>query len=252
MQELEDPSRLCDNKISKNLIEDDPRLSDSDRDSDSHSGCFSDAEDTQTDYSSGSGCDEDTKAGADSDISDKEDSDDDGKWLQNEEEDHPPEYYLQLEASLDPQTRFKAINAITSYCEVQEGSLSQYRDPDTTNETIQGLEYTRPSIYRPQVPTIEEAIRSVLIKNSEEPKKNKRPTMCFLCLQNEKLKLHERVHSYHGASITKHFERKHLKDFKKLDCNICKVTLGTLKNLLIHAEIVHGTVTRNPKYLQLM
>ncbi|OJD10589.1 hypothetical protein ACJ73_09749 [Blastomyces percursus] len=137
--------------------------------------------------------------------------------------------------------RLKAINAITSFC----------RGPGGLPAPVSWPRHHERNDSRLRVPTIEEAIRSVLIKNSEE-QKNKRPTMCFLCLQNEKLKLHERVHSYHGASITKHFERKHLKDFKKLDCNICKVTLGTLKNLLIHAETVRGTVTRNPKYLQQM
>ncbi|KKZ61922.1 hypothetical protein EMCG_00484 [[Emmonsia] crescens] len=151
----------------------------------------------------------------------------------------------------EQQRRIKAINAITSYCGVQEGSLRQYRSPDARHKMVQDRGNTRPPINKPQVPAIEEAIRSVLIKSSEGPKKDKRPTMCFLCLQNEKLKLQERIHSYHEGSITKHFERKHLKDFKTLDCNICKVTLDTLKDLLIHAEAVHGTVTRNPKYLDL-
>ncbi|EGE80241.2 hypothetical protein BDDG_03182 [Blastomyces dermatitidis ATCC 18188] len=143
----------------------------------------------------------------------------------------------------EQQRRINAINAITSYCGVQEGSLRQYRSPDV--KMTQDREDAQPSVNKPPVP--EEVIRLTIIKCSEA----KRPTMCFLCLQNEKLKHQERIHSYHAGSITKHFERKHLKDFKKLDCKTCKVTLDTLKDLLIHAEQKHGTVTRNPRYLSL-
>ncbi|KKZ67419.1 hypothetical protein EMCG_06914 [[Emmonsia] crescens] len=74
--------------------DDDPRGSNSDQESNYNDGCFSDAGDAQTDHSSGPERD---------DESDEEDSDDDGEWLQNTE-DHSPEHYIQLEASLEPST----------------------------------------------------------------------------------------------------------------------------------------------------
>lgn len=151
----------------------------------------------------------------------------------------------------EQQRRIKAINAVISCCGVQEGSLRQYRRLGVTEEMFQDGEDTRPPINKPQVLTIEEATRLTLIKYNKGPKKSERPTMCFLCVQNPKLKLQERTHPYHPHSITKHFERKHVEKFKPVYCEPCEVVLNTEKELLIHAEAGHGTVTRNPKYLNL-
>lgn len=81
--------------------EDDSRLSDNNSDSDYNSDYFLNTENFQTNCSSVSNCDEDIKTDIDSDISDDENSDNNKEWLQNQEKEHSPEYYLQLIASLD-------------------------------------------------------------------------------------------------------------------------------------------------------
>ncbi|KAK2739873.1 hypothetical protein FQN57_006449 [Myotisia sp. PD_48] len=154
----------------------------------------------------------------------------------------------------DRARRNAAINVVTAYCKFQEGSMCRYRHNKPLEKVTQTLNHTQPASGKPWDSVVRQAVQSVLINKKNGPNKTKtadRPKVCFLCLQNENLALPERVHAYHKGSITKHFERKDLKEFRKSNCHICHVKLDTLAALLNHAETVHGTVTRNPAYISL-
>ena len=64
------------------------------------------------------------------------------------------------------------------------------------------------------------------------------------------LTMRERVATYSTpGSLSRHFLRKHvrkLEDGQFVDCMDCGVRLETRKDLLIHAERFHGTVSRGP------
>ncbi|KAF3484271.1 uncharacterized protein GIQ15_03595 [Arthroderma uncinatum] len=79
---------------------------DDDSDFDLREDCFSDGE-SETDASSASDYGADAvsdKGRSEEGEMDEEDEDDAGRWLQNEEEQRPPDYYLQEETDFDPST----------------------------------------------------------------------------------------------------------------------------------------------------
>jgi hypothetical protein len=142
----------------------------------------------------------------------------------------------------EQQRRINAINAVTNYCGIEEGSLSfrQHTLQGPTTETpVRINRQSSQSQWR-----VHEAIRRVMTE--------KRPTICFLCLQNPALPESQRVSRFkRPGELTRHFERKHLNKFQGLNCNLCRVAVETLFDLLLHAEAAHGTVTRKSKYRML-
>jgi hypothetical protein len=177
--------------------------------------------------------------------------DEDVKSALEETEYMTPEHLALIDAILtlpgrtweeEQQRRINAINAVTKYCGVEEGSwFFLQRNPQGAT-TGSPMQIDRP-LSQPQ-PRIHEAIRVVM---TEE-----RLTICFLCLQNPALPEPQRVSRFkRPGDLTRHFERKHLKKFQGLNCDLCRVAVETLADLLLHAEEVHGTVTRNPKYRML-
>ena len=138
------------------------------------------------------------------------------------------------------QRRIAAINAVTAYCGVEEGTpyrRVQHAQPTRGDNQIVNAEETAAL-------ASDMALRQAIVSI----KKDKRPTRCFLCLGNPHLTMRERVASYATAgSLSRHFLRKHVSKLGKEEqtyCGICKVNLEHRKNLLIHAEILHGTVSR--------
>ncbi|OJD25505.1 hypothetical protein ACJ73_03128 [Blastomyces percursus] len=167
-----------------------------------------------------------------------------------------PEQMIMIDAvlTLPPKTpeeelqrRITAIHAVSAYCGAEEGPLCRRRGrcsssrPTTVKPTAVKAEVmAQPS----SNVLLEPAVRAV--------RTERRPKICFLCLQNTKLLLADRVYSFRlPGDLTKHFQRRHLKKFQPMDCEICNVRLRTLKDLLLHAETAHGTVTRSPKYRML-
>ena len=157
-----------------------------------------------------------------------------------------PEHLLLIDAILTlPETslenesrrRIMAINAITMYCGVEEGPAPRriQRGRPAKDDS--------PPVFKVEEPdSLSDAIRSI--------KGEKRPTKCFVCLGNPSLTLRERVVSYATpGSLSRHFVRKHVSKLQGgacIDCQICKVRLENRLQLLIHAERVHGTVSRGP------
>ncbi|KKZ66102.1 hypothetical protein EMCG_08141 [[Emmonsia] crescens] len=167
-----------------------------------------------------------------------------------------PERMIMIDAilTLPPETpeaelqrRITAIHGVSGYCGVEEGPLCRRRGrvsapkPTTAKPTAVKAE----AIGQPSSNMLlESAVQAV--------RTERRPKICFICLQNSKLLLADRVYSFHEpGDLTKHFQRRHLKKFQPMDCDICNVRLKTLKDLLLHAETAHGTVTRSPKYRML-
>ena len=135
------------------------------------------------------------------------------------------------------QRRITAIKAVTLYCGVEEGALSRYvrRGPPGTvvHPPVQAAE--------PDV-ALRQAISSI--------KTDKRPKVCFVCIGIPHLTMRERVAEYATpGSLSRHFVRKHvskLENGQYVDCMDCDVRLKTRKDLLIHAERFHGTISRVP------
>ncbi|KAH7364031.1 hypothetical protein BKA65DRAFT_522596 [Rhexocercosporidium sp. MPI-PUGE-AT-0058] len=118
-----------------------------------------------------------------------------------------------------------AINAVTLYCGVEEGAPFRHvrRGPPGTvvGPPVQAAE--------PDV-ALRQAISSI--------KTDKRPKVCFCCIGNPHLTMRERVAEYSTpGSLCRHFF---------IDCMDCGMRLKTRKDLLIHAERFHGTVSRVP------
>ncbi|EGC45157.1 conserved hypothetical protein [Histoplasma capsulatum var. duboisii H88] len=140
------------------------------------------------------------------------------------------------------QRRITAIRAVTVYCGVEEGRTVPYFDhsnPDPGPESTPSKPPERRSpgtagTARPVLP-LHQAIHVVQTEQ--------RPKICFICLNNGVIR------SYASpGDLTKHFRRCHLDKFKPMCCKMCNVDLRTQKDLLLHAEAVHGTVTRVSKY----
>lgn len=144
-----------------------------------------------------------------------------------------------LETTLENETRRRiaAINAITAYCGVEEGP------PPRRIQLGRPVKDDSLVVTKAEEPdALNQAIRSIEGK--------KRPTKCFVCLRNPALTLRERVASFATpGSLSSHFLRKRVSKLQRgahIDCQACNVRLEGRVQLLIHAERVHGTVSRGP------
>jgi hypothetical protein len=135
--------------------------------------------------------------------------------------------------------RNRAIHAVIEYCGIEEGRMYPLQPkrlsrcitaPDKSEEDFQ-LDANKETL---------EAAKVLVYKD-------KRPTICFLCLGKENLPLEDRVHSFSSPSdLTKHFKRKHLAHLNEEDCSgcdLCEVGLTNKMHLQRHAYDVHGTVS---------
>ncbi|KAL5325401.1 hypothetical protein ACEPPN_006526 [Leptodophora sp. 'Broadleaf-Isolate-01'] len=157
-----------------------------------------------------------------------------------------PEHLLLIDAiltlpetSLENETRRRitAISAITMYCGVEEGP-----NPRRNQRGRPLKDESPPVIQVKELDALSKAVQSI--------KGNKRPTICFVCLGNPSLTLHQRVVPFaNPGSLSRHFRRKHVKKMEVgqfVDCMDCQVRLKDRQELLVHAERFHGTVSRVP------
>jgi hypothetical protein len=75
----------------------------------------------------------------------------------------------------------------------------------------------------------------------------KRPLICFLCVDNAALPMRDRVKKYAMVGSLSRHCRRHvtkLKMGKQIDCKICNVRGMHRMHLQNHAERFHSTVTR--------
>ncbi|KAF1809568.1 C2H2 finger domain protein [Eremomyces bilateralis CBS 781.70] len=139
--------------------------------------------------------------------------------------------------------RNEAIIAVTEYCKIEEGDTpkSQTRPRGQMKRlSIKNEDEDRSAA---PVKLIEKEIEAAMLSVF----KDKRPTICFLCLGNVALPLAIRVYSFSTSSdLGKHFRRKHLSnitDGERIDCRVCKMSLSCKMHLQSHAKKIHGTVS---------
>lgn len=124
-----------------------------------------------------------------------------------------PETTLEKES----QRRIAAINAVTAYCGVEEGTPYR-RGPRGRPAKSDLPTATKAAKIAPSSLDIAVSQAILLIKT------DKRPTRCFLCLGNPALMLRERVASYaNPGSLSRHFLRKHvrkLEEWEQINCQI--------------------------------
>jgi hypothetical protein len=94
----------------------------------------------------------------------------------------------------------------------------------------------------PEDEALKAAMLSVYVKDEKE-----RPTICFMCLGNEKAPFNTRVYSFSSPSdLSKHFKRKHLRPITEgqtLGCELYKMSLDHKMHLQNHAARIHGTIS---------
>lgn len=145
------------------------------------------------------------------------------------------------ETSLDKeiQRRNAAINAVTRYCGVEEGTSYRSRRcgrPKRGKE--KSAEDKKPSPPDPD---------NVLAQAKLSVRTERRPQICFLCVGNPALPMRDRIRKYATVgSLSRHFRRHvtRLRTGKHIDCQVCNVKGMHRMDLQNHAEVCHGTVMR--------
>ncbi|PZD23864.1 DUF3435 domain containing protein [Pyrenophora tritici-repentis] len=132
------------------------------------------------------------------------------------------------------QRRSEAISAVAAYCHFEEGGM-------TRNHRVGPcVNYGSPETVNMDELTLKEA--------KEVFKKEKRPTICFICLGNEALTVRRRVYRFSSpGDLSKHFKR-HLTEFNDgtgEECNLCVVHLEDANHMQRHAFDKHGTVSQS-------
>jgi len=137
------------------------------------------------------------------------------------------------------QRRNDAINAVTAYCDIEEGDICGGRKRRGGRRKRAVIKEEPPS---PEDEALKVAILSVYIKDPKE-----RPTVCFMCLGNEGAPFHVRIYSFSSPSdLSKHFKKKHLKKVEEGEapgCRLCNMCLDHKMHLQNHALRIHGTVS---------
>ncbi|KAL4743099.1 hypothetical protein BDV11DRAFT_202085 [Aspergillus similis] len=132
------------------------------------------------------------------------------------------------------QRRIAAINAVIAFCDVEEES--PVRRPNTVRKrpATDGLSSTPPAkrqhcaLPDMEKTTLSQAVASVCVKN-----RDKRSTICFLCLGNPRTPKNKQFKNYNTpGSLTVTL------------CSICREELESKAALLNHAERMHGTLSR--------
>jgi len=130
--------------------------------------------------------------------------------------------------------RSTAINAIAAYCKVEEG---------VTRRVQRGASVAKPTQSALTANPLHAALEAAKVSVYKE----KRPTICFMCLGNEKSPIEKRIYSFHTlGDLSKHFKQRHLAKIKGgegVGCNLCHVRLDNKMHLQRHAYDIHGTVS---------
>ncbi|KAF2184253.1 hypothetical protein K469DRAFT_781538, partial [Zopfia rhizophila CBS 207.26] len=133
--------------------------------------------------------------------------------------------------------RSAVINAIITYCHVVEGETPRVQRKRSSTSYVPPVESRQAT--DPSDKALEAAKVSVY--------KEKRPTICFICLGNGKLPIGQRIQSFYtSGDLSKHFKRMHLRRVEKeecIKCDLCQIFLENKMHLQRHAYDVYGTVS---------
>lgn len=139
--------------------------------------------------------------------------------------------------TLEEETRRRndAINAVAAHCQFQEGGAVARGRPSTEPKGPSPVKEVDPQV------AAAEAEKRALDAATLSVFKEKRPTVCFLCLGEKLIKSFAKP-----GDLSKHFKRKHLRymsDRDRLECKVCQMPLKHVAHLRNHALGVHGTVS---------
>ncbi|KAJ5447699.1 hypothetical protein N7445_002520 [Penicillium cf. griseofulvum] len=127
--------------------------------------------------------------------------------------------------------RIATINAVIAVCDTEEGAPSRPRAPQKRTADTTDILPTAP--FPKSGDTFSKAIASVCVKCPGD-----RPTICFICLSNNRLLERERLKIYKNpGSLSRHFVNKYIKLFPNdihCECNIYGEKLMSKSGLLNH------------------
>ncbi|KAH8671752.1 hypothetical protein BGZ60DRAFT_405856 [Tricladium varicosporioides] len=130
--------------------------------------------------------------------------------------------------------RNATIDAVADYCHFQEGGAVAMRLPAQAKQVC------------PQL-LAADAEKQALSNATLLVFKEKRSTVCFVCLGEGSLPFEKRVYSFASSGdLTKHFKRKHLANIREGDrirCKVCRMSLDNKAHLRNYAHRIHGTVS---------
>jgi hypothetical protein len=130
--------------------------------------------------------------------------------------------------------RSTAINAIVAYCKIEEGGTRR-------------IQQVTSSIKRRESPEAIDPLNAALEAAKVSVYKEKRPTICFMCLGNEKAPIKDRTYSFStSGDLSKHFKLRHLakiQEGQEVWCGLCNVQLDNKMHLQRHGHDIHGTVS---------
>ncbi|KAG9229617.1 hypothetical protein BJ875DRAFT_445798 [Amylocarpus encephaloides] len=133
--------------------------------------------------------------------------------------------------------RNAAIDAVTAYCHFQEGG---------TVDMPRGRRLTQAQGSSSHL-MVTDAEKQALSAAMLLVFKEKRPTICFVCLGEKSLPVEKRVYLFATpGDLTKHFKRKHLANIRQGDSIMCKVYRMSLEYKMYlqnHTARIHGTVS---------
>ncbi|KAF2180940.1 C2H2 finger domain protein [Zopfia rhizophila CBS 207.26] len=142
-------------------------------------------------------------------------------------------------SSLEEEARRRsaAINAIIAYCHVVEGETPRVQHKRSSTSHV-------PSVGSQQAADpLEKALEAAKVSVYSE----KRPTVCWVCLGNERAPIGQRIQSFcTPGDLSKHFKKIHLarvKEGHRFGCDLCKVALDNEMHWRRHGIDVHGTVS---------
>ena len=129
--------------------------------------------------------------------------------------------------------RSAAISTVATYCHLEEGKILRNQRVGICNSNE--MEDTN-DLDKVALKTAGEAI-----------KKERRPTIYFLCLGNEQLAVKQRTHYFYTlGDLSRYFKRRYLaklKDGEGVNCNMCQLYLEDSMYLQRHTFDAHGTVS---------
>lgn len=126
--------------------------------------------------------------------------------------------------------RNRAIDAVALHCSVEEGGMNSMRTKERRAKSQSEHE--------------SEALEVALLSVYQD----RRPRRCWKCVGNVNLPVAERVYEFgRSGDLTRHFDRKHLRNIKEgdsLGCELCEMALDDKEHLQRHGLDVHGTVSK--------
>ncbi|KAE9566472.1 hypothetical protein CGMCC3_g17382 [Colletotrichum fructicola] len=141
--------------------------------------------------------------------------------------------------------RDDAIEAVSTYCLVQEGCTSRQPQHRLTKEKVP------PKSGHPQEGDL---LPKAVLSSVFAADGNERSRRCFICVgqalhlqPGNEDQLPDLTHVFSNSSdLTRHFKRKHLNGIPKddqVDCKVCDMTVKDKMHFQHHALKIHGTVS---------